>query len=52
MLLVKLGILAFLGKGIYSSFLAAHLIQHTTHSLKMKLRQSKEVVKCSQLEQH
>jgi 23S rRNA maturation mini-RNase III len=46
MLLVKLGILAFLGKGVYSSFLAAHLIQHLNQSLKRKLKSKvMEVVK-------
>lgn len=38
MLIVKLGVLAFLGKGFYSSFLAANLINHISHSLKRKLR--------------
>lgn len=45
MLLVKLGILAFLGKGYYSGFLVAHLITHTTQSVKRKLNQKLEVVK-------
>lgn len=47
MLLVKLGILAFLGKSVYSSFLVAHLIQHTTHRIKNKMLYREEV-KCSQ----
>jgi hypothetical protein len=38
MLLIKLGILVFLGKQFYIPFLYAHLIHHTTHSIKMKLR--------------
>jgi hypothetical protein len=42
MLLIKLGILAFLGKGYYSAFLAAHLINHINHLIKNKLM---EVVK-------
>jgi hypothetical protein len=40
MLFVKLGILVFLGKNFYTPFLFAHLIQHSTHSLKMKLREA------------
>jgi hypothetical protein len=42
MLLVKLGILAVLGKSYYSGFLIAHLINHLSNSLKNKLM---EVVK-------
>jgi hypothetical protein len=42
MLLVKLGILAFMGKSFYSSFLVVNIYHHITHSLKLKLR---EVVK-------
>lgn len=38
MLLIKLGILGFMGKSFYSSFLAANLINHISHSLKRKLR--------------
>jgi hypothetical protein len=37
MLLVKLGILAILGKNYYSGFLAANLIVHVSHILKYKL---------------
>jgi hypothetical protein len=39
MLILKLGILAFLGKSFYSSFLVANLITHITHSLKLKARE-------------
>lgn len=45
MLLIKLGILGILGKKMYSGFLIANLITHTTHTLKMKMR--KDVSKCS-----
>jgi hypothetical protein len=38
MLLVKLGILAVLGKQFYTPFIVAHLYTHLTHSAKMKLR--------------
>jgi hypothetical protein len=48
MLFVKLGILAFLGKGVYSSFLAANIINHTTQAIKKKLRKQWEVSACSQ----
>jgi hypothetical protein len=47
MLLIKLGLLAFLGKSFYSSFLMAHLIQHSTHSLKRKINKHLEVTSCS-----
>lgn len=40
MLLVKLGILAFLGKGYYSGFLVAHLIGHINHLVKNKLMEA------------
>jgi hypothetical protein len=39
MLILKLGILAFMGKSFYSSFLVANLITHTTHSLKLKVKE-------------
>jgi hypothetical protein len=42
MLLIKLGILAFLGKGYYSAFLVAHLINHINYIFKNKLM---EVIK-------
>jgi hypothetical protein len=42
MLLVKLGILAFLGKQFYTPFIFAHLYTHLTHSTKMKLREGKK----------
>jgi hypothetical protein len=48
MLLIKLGLLVFLGKSFYSSFLMAHLIQHTTHSLKRKINKYLEGSSCSQ----
>jgi hypothetical protein len=38
MLLVKLGILAVLGKQFYTPFIFAHLYSHLTHSAKKKLR--------------
>jgi hypothetical protein len=43
MLLVKLGILAFFGKKIYAPFLVAHLIHHTTQSIKNKIDKKLEV---------
>jgi hypothetical protein len=48
MLLIKLGILVFLGKKIYTPFLFAHLIHHTTQSIKRKLNKQLEVSSCSQ----
>jgi hypothetical protein len=45
MFFVKLGLLAFLGKSVYSSFLVANLINHTSQSLKRKLNQKWEVAK-------
>jgi hypothetical protein len=47
MLLIKLGLLAFLGKSFYSGFLMAHLIQHSTHSLKRKINKHLEGSSCS-----
>lgn len=38
MLFIKLGLLGIFGKSFYSSFLAANLITHITHSLKLRLR--------------
>jgi hypothetical protein len=40
MLLVKLGILAVLGKSYYSGFLVAHLVNHLSNTLKHKLREA------------
>jgi hypothetical protein len=37
MILAKLGILVFFGKGCYSAFLFANLINSLTQSLKLKL---------------
>jgi hypothetical protein len=39
MLLVKLGVLAFLGKQFYTPFILAHFYSHLTHSAKIKLRE-------------
>jgi hypothetical protein len=47
MLLVKLGILAFLGKKVYTPFLIAQLINHTTQTIKMKLNRKLEGSSCS-----
>jgi hypothetical protein len=43
MLLIKLGILAFFGKKIYAPVLVAHLIHHTTQSIKTKIDKKLEV---------
>jgi hypothetical protein len=40
MLLIKLGILAVLGKQFYTPFIFAHLYGHLSHIAKMKLREA------------
>jgi hypothetical protein len=49
MLLVKLGVLAFMGKQFYLPFVYAHLLLHTTQGIKKKLKHKLESdSKCSQ----
>jgi hypothetical protein len=48
MLLVKLGILAFMGKQFYLPFVYAHLLLHTTQGIKRKLNHKLEGSTCSQ----